>query len=447
MKPRTRPLGQSVPGLLMDDCPERIPLLRAGVEGCQSDRCSVGASGGDRPSISVVIPVLNEARNLPYVFAAIPDVHEVILVDGHSLDDTVKVAQELRPGVRVIRNTRPGKGNGLACGFAAATGDIIAMFDGDGSADPGEIPRFVKSLLDGADFVKGTRFAVGGGSSDITRFGALLNYLLTTIFNARYRRRYTDFGSTFNVFWRRFLPVLGLDPYSSPRGFLWGDGFEVDTLIQSRVAKAGLAVAEVPIFENSRICGHRNLNALHNFFPVFRAIMVESWWFRPRGRDVGKNIQREGLLGRLLFEINDRLPYQVTCIALKMAGRKRAYLREAWDSDLLDEDGSFLPLPTRLCHVAGYIFASVRYRLDDVGILLGCWLDSVLISRNRTYAAAGAAFTIPAAMIFSRSGLYGLIANAEALAVIFAALCASIRRLRKWRGVRPPEAKKGGPPH
>ena len=64
---------------------------------------------------------------------------------------------------------RSGKGNALACGFAAATGDIIVMVDADGSADPAEIPRFVQALLDGADFAKGSRFANGGGSCDITR--------------------------------------------------------------------------------------------------------------------------------------------------------------------------------------------------------------------------------------------------------------------------------------
>ena len=110
------------------------------------------------PRVSVVIPAMNEARNLPHVFALIPrTVHEVILVDGHSVDDTVAVARELWPDVRVVAQNRIGKGNALACGFAAAAGDIIAMIDADGSADPGEIPAFVKALLDGADFAKGTR--------------------------------------------------------------------------------------------------------------------------------------------------------------------------------------------------------------------------------------------------------------------------------------------------
>ena len=152
------------------------------------------------------------------------------------------------------------------------------MVDADGSADPGEIPRFVAALLDGADFAKGTRFAEGGGSSDITRLRSFGNYALTTFFNARYGRNYSDLCYGFNVFWRRHVPVLGLDP-TSPQpdgdGRLWGDGFEVETLIHVRVAKAGLVVAEVPSFEHPRIHGVSNLNAFRDGRRVLQTILAE----------------------------------------------------------------------------------------------------------------------------------------------------------------------------
>jgi glycosyltransferase involved in cell wall biosynthesis len=238
------------------------------------------------PSVSVVVPALNEARNIPHVFARMPpDVHEVILVDGFSVDGTVGVARQLRPDVRVVRQTRMGKGNALACGIAVATGDVIAMVDADGSADPGEIPRFVGALLDGADFAKGTRFAEGGGSSDITRLRSCGNYFLTAFFNACYGRNYSDLCYGFNVFWRRHAQVLGLDPTSSPQSDsaarLWGDGFEVETLIHVRVAKAGLVVTEVPSYEHSRIHGVSNLNAIRDGRRVLRTILTERYKARP----------------------------------------------------------------------------------------------------------------------------------------------------------------------
>ena len=117
------------------------------------------------PRVSVVIPTLNEARNLPHVFDSLPPgIYEIIIADGHSVDDTLEVVRQLRPEARIVMQTRTGKGNALACGCAVATGDIIALIDADGSTDAAEIPAFVSALLAGADFAKGTRFGKGGGS-------------------------------------------------------------------------------------------------------------------------------------------------------------------------------------------------------------------------------------------------------------------------------------------
>jgi glycosyltransferase involved in cell wall biosynthesis len=232
------------------------------------------------PRVSVVIPTLNEARNLPHVFATMPaDVHEVILVDGHSVDGTVATAQQLWPGVRIVKQTRKGKGNALACGFAAATGDIIAMVDADGSADPGEIPRFVQALTDGADFAKGSRFAQGGGSSDITRFRRLGNRVLVTSVNMVYGTKYTDLCYGYHAFWRHVIPVIRLDPVSVSApghdGRLWGDGFEVETLVNIRVAQAGLVVSEVPSSGSPREHGVSNLNSFSDGMRVLRMILAE----------------------------------------------------------------------------------------------------------------------------------------------------------------------------
>jgi glycosyltransferase involved in cell wall biosynthesis len=237
----------------------------------------------------VVIPTLNEARNLPYVFSRLPaDVHEVIVVDGHSVDDTIAVARQLRPDVRVVQQTRRGKGNALACGFEAATGDVIAMVDADGSADPGEIPKFVHALQSGADFAKGTRFAAGGGSSDITQLRRLGNRLLAAMVNVCHGTRYSDLCYGFNVFWQKYVPVLSLDTNSppSPRGDgrLWGDGFEIETLIHMRVAEEGLRVTEVPSFEHPRIHGVSNLDAFSDGLRVLTTILVERRRARCRHR-------------------------------------------------------------------------------------------------------------------------------------------------------------------
>ncbi len=168
------------------------------------------------PLVSVIIPALNEARNLPHVMARLPEVDEVILVDGGSSDDTVVVARRLMPGIRVVTQNRRGKGNALACGFAAATGDILVMIDADGSTDPKEIPSFIAALRAGADFAKGSRFRGSGGSADITRLRRLGNRCLSLLVNVLFRTRFSDLCYGYNAFWSRHLDVFGLDSTSPP---------------------------------------------------------------------------------------------------------------------------------------------------------------------------------------------------------------------------------------
>jgi glycosyltransferase involved in cell wall biosynthesis len=216
--------------------------------------------------VSVVIAALNEEENLPYVFARLPDgLHEVIVVDGHSQDDTVAVARRLRPDVRIVTQSGRGKGNALADGFAVCSGEIIVALDADGSTDASEIPRFIAALCNGADFVKGSRFAQGGASSDITLTRSLGNHALNAVVNALYGTRYTDLCYGYNAFWARCLPYMRVDC----------DGFEVETLINVRIAKAGLVVHEVPSYERPRINGHSNLHAVRDGTRVLRTIVLE----------------------------------------------------------------------------------------------------------------------------------------------------------------------------
>jgi glycosyltransferase involved in cell wall biosynthesis len=248
------------------------------------------SNGNSSPTVSVVIPALNEERNLPHVFAKLPAmVSEVVLVDGGSVDRTVAVAQALRPGVVVVQQTRTGKGNALACGFAACTGDIIVMIDADGSTDPAEIPLFVQQLIDGADFVKGSRFDKGGHSHDITKLRKLGNDGLNLVVNVLFGTRFTDLCYGYNAFWRAVVPVLELPDTRLPRpadgSKLWGDGFEIETMINIRAAADGMKVGEVGSIEHERIHGQSNLNTFRDGFRVLRTIFSEYGRMRARLRN------------------------------------------------------------------------------------------------------------------------------------------------------------------
>lgn len=224
------------------------------------------------PTVSVIIPTLNEAANLPHVLPHIPPgVHEIIIVDGHSKDNTVEVARSLCPSARILQQEGRGKGAALRTGFRAATGDIIVMLDADGSTDAREIPRYVSMLLTGADFAKGTRFVQGGGSSDMTFIRKLGNWGLTTIVRVLFGESYSDLCYGYNAFWSWVVPILDMN----------APGFEIETLMNIRVIKARLNIIEVPSFEYERIHGISNLNAVRDGLRILRTIVREwlDWKF------------------------------------------------------------------------------------------------------------------------------------------------------------------------
>jgi glycosyltransferase involved in cell wall biosynthesis len=224
--------------------------------------------GGAR--VSVVVPALNEAENLPYVLPRIPSwIHEVILVDGRSTDDTVSVARQLLPNIRVVEQVGKGKGDALRLGFESATGDIIVMLDANGSTDPGEIPAFVGTLLSGADFAKGSRFNQGAGTTDMPLHRRLGNWVFVSAVRVLFGGRYSDLCYGYNAFWSRVVPRLQLN----------ADGFEIETLMNIRALRADLRIAEVASFEAPRVFGEGRLQTWPDGWRVAKTIWRE--WRKP----------------------------------------------------------------------------------------------------------------------------------------------------------------------
>jgi len=213
--------------------------------------------------VTVVIPTLNEEKNLPAVLAGLPPrLHELIVVDGHSKDETVATAIRLWPDVVIIQQELTGKGDALAAGFAAATGDIVVAMDGDGSTDPAELPLFVDALVAGADMAKGSRFLEAGGSDDLTRVRRIGARCLTGIVNFLFGTEYTDLCYGYTAFWRASLARV-----STARGF------EVETAMNISAAQAGLVVTEVPSFERARVHGASNLRAVRDGLRILGLIL------------------------------------------------------------------------------------------------------------------------------------------------------------------------------
>ncbi len=233
------------------------------------------------PRVSVVVPSLDEHDNLAEVIPMIADEYEIIVVEGARYFRTEQLVRRLRPDAIIVEQTRYGKGNALACGFERATGDIVVTLDADGSADATEIPRFVAAIEGGADVAKGTRSR--GGSDDITALRWLGNGALTALANLLFRTKYTDLCYGFNAFRREVVSVIDL-PAPDPIGgkLQWGDGFEVEAILNCRIAVADLRVAEVPSHELKRIHGVSNLSAPRDGLRVLRSLLVERWRAKSR---------------------------------------------------------------------------------------------------------------------------------------------------------------------
>jgi hypothetical protein len=139
------------------------------------------------------------------------------------------------------------------------------MLDADGSADPAEIPRFVNALTSGADYAKGTRFADGGGSDDITWLRRVGNRLLVGLVNVLYGTDYTDLCYGLNAFWAHCLAEIDVDCV----------GFEVEALLNLRVTKSEFIVREVGSYERRRLYGNSKLRTVRDGFRILRVILAE----------------------------------------------------------------------------------------------------------------------------------------------------------------------------
>jgi len=162
----------------------------------------------------------------------------------------------------------------VRAGYRAATGDILVVLDADGSNDPREVPRFVRSLLEGADFVKGSRFAHRGGTTDMPRYRQWGNGGFVHLVNLLFGSTFTDLCYGFHAFWRYCLDAIEIDQV---------DGFEIDTALYLRAVRQRLRIVEVPSFEGYRFYGVGKLQTFPDGWRVLQTIGRE-WLASLRGQ-------------------------------------------------------------------------------------------------------------------------------------------------------------------
>ncbi|MBW8484460.1 glycosyltransferase family 2 protein [Actinomadura parmotrematis] len=224
---------------------------------------AIGGHARRWPTVTAVIPTLNEAENLRWLMPRLSAVDEIVIVDGQSTDGTVEVVLAVRPDARIIVEPPTGKGTAMRQGMAAATSEMIIMLDADGSMDPAEFDSFLALLCRGYDFVKGTRYGCGGGSDDLTGLRRAGNSTLTWFANRLYRQHWSDLCYGYVAMRRDALGRLALE----------STGFEIETEMCVNAVRAGLRIAEVASHETERRFGESNLNTWRDGWRVLRTMV------------------------------------------------------------------------------------------------------------------------------------------------------------------------------
>jgi len=216
-----------------------------------------------RPKISVVIPTLNEERNLQIVLKNLPNnIDEILIVDGHSKDDTIRIAKKF--GAKVIYDNI-GKGSALIKGIKNAKGDIIITMDADCSHKESEIGLLIEGIKSGYDICMGSRFIQGGGTEDMPWHRRLGNKFFVSLVNLIWGMNYSDLCYGYRSFRKGCIRKLNLK----------SDDFGIETEISIKAAKAGLKVLEVPSFEKARRYGRGKLKTFSDGFKIFKTIIKE----------------------------------------------------------------------------------------------------------------------------------------------------------------------------
>ncbi len=204
--------------------------------------------------VSLIIPTKNEQGAIGRVLKEIPKniINEIIVIDGHSTDDTAKEAKsELRSKDKFILQEKKGFGRALQQAFKEASGDIIVIMNGDGSHNPQDVLKLVKKIKQGYQYVIASRYIKGARSDDDTTVRFIGNRLLTFLTNLLHGSHVTDSLHFYTAINRKDLNKLHL---SSP-------GFEFCIEILIRAHYAGLKFAEIPVVERARFAGKSKVNA------------------------------------------------------------------------------------------------------------------------------------------------------------------------------------------
>ncbi|MCC6174315.1 MAG: glycosyltransferase family 2 protein [Chloroflexi bacterium] len=232
-------------------------------------------------SLSVVIPALNEEHGIDAILERVlaqraelaragMSTLEVIVVDDGSKDRTAERVQA-HHDVRLIQHpANRGYGAALKTGFNAATGDLLAFLDADGTYPPESFPTLCRAVQEhNADLIIGSRML--GRDSEMPLVRRVGNTIFAGLLSVVGSRRISDSASGMRVFRREMLPIL----YPLP------DGLDFTPAMSTRAVYEGVTMIEVPIAYKERV-GRSKLNPLKDGIRFLRSILWTALLYDPQ---------------------------------------------------------------------------------------------------------------------------------------------------------------------
>jgi len=233
--------------------------LREGQQQTSSSPAAAGLGeaakelGGLLKGVTAVIPARNEERSIEEIIERTkPFCDEVLVVDGHSKDRTVALAEAL--GVRVVKDNKKGKGDAVRVGAFAARYDTVVYLDADGSHDPVDIPALVEPIKKGeADLVVGSRGKGGSDElhGDVEKLLRMIGSDIILIgINMRWKQNLTDSQNGFRAIRTEVMRSIGTIENITT----------IEQEMTMKCLKRGFRVSEVPAHEYSRKYGDSTIS-------------------------------------------------------------------------------------------------------------------------------------------------------------------------------------------